>query len=183
MVAVGWVKRMLTEEGVKKAKEEIDSIAKLDSRLTVKIGSLEPGLSKIAEFIQKKEHFEHKRTMYLMLLTMRSELLQEHDRTAQELRILLDRARMNWPGSEYVKDGIAKLKEKDKYIEFLLGYIKQVFAKELEPGELAQRLLELDKEIVDFGGARLLTSIDNALKKEVLMPNDIAEVARALKKR
>ena len=183
MVAVGWVKRMLTEEGVKKAKEEVDSITKLESRLAVKVGSLEPDLRKIAEYVQKKEHFEHKRTVYLMLLTMRSDLLLEHERAVNELRILLDRARLNWPGSLQVKDNIAKLKEKDKYIEFLLGYIKQALARELEPGELAQRLLELDSEIVNFGGARLLTAIENALRKESLMRGDIIEISRSLKKR
>ncbi|MEM4247673.1 MAG: hypothetical protein QXH80_00195 [Candidatus Nanoarchaeia archaeon] len=182
MVAVGWVKRMLTEEGVKKAKEEIDSITKLNSRLAVKISSLEPDLRRIAEFVQKKEHFEHKRTVYLMLLTMRADLLQEHERTVNELKILLDRARMNWPGASQVKDNIAKLKEKDKYIEFLLGYIKQVLARELEPGELAQRLLELDSEITNFGGARLLTAIENALKKDALMRGDIVGLSRSLKK-
>jgi hypothetical protein len=114
---------------------------------------------------------------------MRSDLLFEHERTVRELRILLDRARLNWPGSLQVKDNIAKLKEKDKYIEFLLGYIKQALARELEPGELAQRLLELDSEIVNFGGARLLTVIENALRKESLMRGDIIEISRSLKKR
>lgn len=171
-------KRLLTEQGIKKAKEEIDSICKREEKFIFDTSTLEPNLKALAELVRKKEHFENERDIFVQLLTRQAGLQKELEKLSKDISIGLERSKIHLPGRDVIKAELAKLKEEEHRIEFLLGHIKQALKRELAPSELVSKIIDAEVELSKLGRERLLNAVDNLLKKPQIAKSDIIKLSQ-----
>lgn len=176
-----WFKRLISEQGVRKAKQEIDRISKLKPILVVDYKRLRPKLRNLVQLINEKEHLEHERTAYIELLELRADLKARLQKLSRRTAAMLRRSKTHLRSREDIKAELAKLRSQEHYLEFILGYLNATLKREHAPAELASKLLEVDSEIIELGGTKLLMAIEDALKKKAIRKTDLSELAKLIK--
>ncbi|MEM2954468.1 MAG: hypothetical protein QW625_00750 [Candidatus Nanoarchaeia archaeon] len=162
-------------------KTEINALAKFESKLCLDVSKLEEPLKTISIFLAEKEKLEHSRNALIKLLDMASELRKELAETDKRIAILLDHAKIHWPGRDNVKYELLKLNAKGNKLKFALNCIDSAVSNLGSFEEIAEKLILLEKKIVEFGGDRILISINEALKKPAIQRGDLVEIQRRLK--
>ncbi|MEM2874192.1 MAG: hypothetical protein QW063_01985 [Candidatus Nanoarchaeia archaeon] len=175
------IKRLIGKEGIERAKQEVDTLTKFETKIAVEIDKLDEPLRTIANFVQRKERLEHERNAMIKLLEMSANLQRELFDTNKRCAVILDHAKVHWPGRDSVRMELAKCKAKEDQIKFLLGYIEQAIARMHPISELAQKLIELEAEITKIGGDRMLMNIDEVLKKPSIQRGELVSIAKSLR--
>jgi|GEM_PF-4570247 len=175
------VKRLLGKEGVESLKKDVDAVSKFESKVVVDVNSLEEPLKTIGKFVQEKERLEHARTALIKLLEAAATIRRELQDTNKRCAVILDHARVHWPGRENARYELAKCKAKEDALKFAVGYIDAAISRLPTPEDLANKVLELEERIVKFGGDRALIAIEEVIKGPAIQRGDLVEIARRLK--
>jgi len=175
------IKRLTGKEGIERIKQEVDSLAKFESKIAVDIDKLEEPLKTIAAFLQQKEHLEHERHAMIKLLEMSANYQRELFETNKRCAIILDHAKVHWPGRDSAKLELGKCNARADQLKFALGYIEQALSKMHPIPELAQKLIDLESEIINKGGDRMLINIEAVLKKSMIQRGDLIEISKSLR--
>jgi hypothetical protein len=164
-----------------KARQDVDFLTKFESKIAVDMDKLEEPLKTIARFLEQKERLEHERTAMIKLLEMSANLQRELFETNKRCAIILDHAKVHWPGRDSAKLELTKCKARKDQVNFTLSHIEQAITKMNPLPELAQKLIELESEIAGKGGDRMLINIESALKKSMIQRGDLLEIAKSLR--
>ena len=175
------VRRLTGKEGTERIKQEVDFLTKFESKIVVEIDKLEEPLKTIATFLQQKEHLEHERQAMIKLLDMSANYQRELFETNKRCAVILDHAKVHWPGRDSAKSELGKCKSREDYLKFAIGYIEQALARMHPIGELAQKLIDLETNITKKGGDRMLINIESALKKSSIQRGDLIEISKSLR--
>ncbi|MGB9675058.1 MAG: hypothetical protein ACP5IJ_01890 [Candidatus Nanoarchaeia archaeon] len=175
------IKRLLGKEGIESIKKDIDNITKFESKVLVDVQNLEEPLKTIGQFVLEKERLEHARNTLIKLLEMSAELRRELQETNKRCAIILDHAKIHFPGRESARFELAKCKAKEDALKFTLSYIDAAIARFPTPEQLATKLLDVEERIAKFGGDRALIAIEEIIKRPAIQRGDLVEIARRLK--
>jgi len=155
-------------------KKNTDSLTNFQSRIIVDIDKLEEPLRTIAQFIAQKEKLEFDRTAHIKLFEMQAIAQRQLQDLNGRCSILLDHARVHWPGRETTKLEITRCKTSIAELDSTVAYAKQALSKLTEPAELAEKLINLEKQITQYGSDRLLMSVESVIKRATIQRGDIA---------
>ncbi len=162
-------------------KKNVDTLTNFQSKIVIDIDKLEDPLKTVAQFIAQKEKFEFERTAHIKLFEMQSNAQRQLQDLNSRCSILLDHARVHWPGRDTTKLEITRCKNSIAELDSTVTYARQALSKLTEPAELAQKLIELETQITQYGTDRLLMAIESVIKRATIQRGDIAEAARALR--
>lgn len=162
-------------------KKTIDSLTNFQSKISVDIEKLEEPLKTVARFIEQKEKLEFERTAHIKLFELQASAQRQLQDLNSRCSILLDHARVNWPGRDSTKFEILRCKVSINELESVVDYAKQALSRLTEPGELAQNLIHLEMQITRHGTDRLLMSIETVIKRAAIQRGDIVETAKAIR--
>lgn len=162
-------------------KKNIDYLTNFQSKIAVDASKLEEPLGTIAKFVAEKEKFEFERTAYIKLFELQSNAQRQLQDLNNRCSILLDHARVHWPGRETTKSELSRCKSAINETEAIIDYAKQALSKLTEPTELAQKLIELELGITKYGSDRLLIAVENIIKRAAIQRGDIVEAAKAVR--
>ncbi len=162
-----------------KAIQDIDYLTKFETRIVVDLNKLEEPLKSIAILLTQKEKLDHERNAMIKMLDMSANLQRELFETNKRCAVILDHAKVHWPGRDSAKLELTKCQSRENHIKSTLDHIEQALAKMHPLPELAQMLIELEDEITKKGGDRLLINMDSALKKATIQRGDLMEISKA----
>lgn len=162
-------------------KKNIDALTTFSSKMAIDSANLEEPLNTIAKFIAEKEKYEFERTAHIKLFEMQSNALRQLQEVNGRCSILLDHARIHWPGRDTTKSELNKCKMTINELEETINYAKYALTRITEPIELAQKLIDLEAQIIKFGSDRLLMVIENILKRATIQRSDVFEAVKAIR--
>lgn len=162
-------------------KKSIDTLTNFQSKMSIEADKLEEPLRTIAQFIQQKEKFEFERTAHIKLFELQSNAQRQLQDTNSRCAILLDHARVHWPGRDTTKSELSRCKSTILDLDSTISYARQALSKLTEPAELAQKLIELETQITRYGTDRLLMAIESVIKRASIQRGDIVDAAKALR--
>ena len=162
-------------------KKSIDSLTTFQTKIVVDIDKLEEPLRTIGQFIQQKEKLEFERTAYIKLFELQANAMRQLQDVSGRCAILLDHARVHWPGRDTTKSELSRCKSTILDLDSTINYARQALSKLTEPSELAQNLIELETQITKHGTDRLLMAIESVIKRATIQRGDVAEAAKALR--
>jgi len=166
---------------VESQKKNIDVLTNFQSKISVEIDALEEPLKTVARFIAQKEKFEFERTAYIKLFELQANALRQLQDLNSRCAIFLDHARVNWPGRDSTKFELLRCKVSINELESVTNYAKQALSRLTEPGELAQKLIDVEMQITRHGSDRLLIAVENVIKRVAIQRGDIVETAKAVR--
>ena len=162
-------------------KKSIDLLTNFQSKIVVDVDKLEEPLKIVAQYIAQKEKYEFERTAHIKLFEMQSNAQRQLQDLNGRCSILLDHARVHWPGRDTTRLEIIRCKNSITELDSTVAYARQALSKLTEPAELAQKLIELEKQITQHGSDRLLMAIESVIKRATIQRGDIAEAAKAVR--
>ena len=100
-----------------------------------------------------------------------------------EVKILASGIEDKKPIIPYLKafSKLSKYKATITEIEETINYAKYALTRITEPIELAQKLIDLEAQIIKFGSDRLLMVIENILKRATIQRSDVFEAVKAIR--
>jgi uncharacterized protein (DUF488 family) len=162
-------------------KKSIDLLTNFQSKIVIDIDKLEEPLKTVAQYVAQKEKYEFERTAYIKLFELQANALRQLQDTNGRCAILLDHARVHWPGRDTTKSELNKCKSTIFELDAVVNYAKQAISKLTEQTELAQKLIDLEMQITKHGTDRLLMAVESVIKRAAIQRGDIVEVAKALR--
>jgi hypothetical protein len=162
-------------------KKNIDSLTNFSTRMLIEADKLEEPLQTVARMIEQKEKFEFERTAHIKLFEMQSNAQRQLQDLNSRCSILLDHARVHWPGRDTTKSELTRCKNSIAELDSIVEYAKQALSRLTEPAELAQKLIELELQITNRGSDRLLMAVESVIKRATIQRGDIVEAAKAIR--
>lgn len=162
-------------------KKNTDTLTNFQSKISVDTNTLEEPLKTVGQFIAEKEKFEFERTAHIKLFELQSNAQRQLQDLNGRCSILLDHARVHWPGRDSTKLELTRCKNSITELDSIIAHARQALSKLTEPAELAQKLIELETQITRYGTDRLLMAIESVIKRAAIQRGDIVEAAKALR--
>ena len=166
---------------VESQKKNIDLLTNFQTKIAIDVEQLEEPLRTVGRFIAQKEKFEFERNAYIKLFELQAGAQRQLQDLNSRCSILLDHARINWPGRDSTKFEILRCKTSIAELESITNYAKEALSRLTEPGELAQNLINLEMQIARHGTDRLLIAIENVINRAAIQRGDILDAAKAIR--